>query len=315
MYKRNGIWWTDISFKGRRIRQSTCTENKEQAKEFEARLKARLWENTFSTPSYTWDEAVVKYLKTIQKSPKEIEGDKTKLRFWTETFRGVKLSSITRQSIENVINGMSQGPTTKNRYLAVLSTLLNLAKQWGWVQSVPSLPKKKEPPGRVRFLSPDEVTRLIAALPEKWRDPFELALNTGLRASNVTRLKWSQVNLENRTIAIFATAMKGKQSLGIPLTDDAITILKRNTGGEYVFDVPQHMSSKIWKKALAEAKIENFKWHDIRHTWASWLAMRGVPLNVIMQLGGWRSYDMVLRYAHLSSEYLQKYVTNLPRNP
>jgi integrase len=69
-------------------------------------------------------------------------------------------------------------------------------------------------------------------------------------------------------------------------------------------------NTKSWRAALVRAGIENFRWHDLRHTWASWHIQNGTPLNVLKELGGWADLSMVLRYAHLTSEHLSMYVNN-----
>jgi len=72
----------------------------------------------------------------------------------------------------------------------------------------------------------------------------------------------------------------------------------------------KQLTTKAWYKALKRAGIENFKWHDLRHTWASWHAQNETPMNVLQELGGWESADMVRRYAHLGSTHLAKYSEN-----
>jgi integrase len=73
------------------------------------------------------------------------------------------------------------------------------------------------------------------------------------------------------------------------------------------------VNTKAWHKALERAGIKDFRWHDLRHTWASWHVQSGTPLHVLQELGGWESPEMVRRYAHLSSEHLSQYVGRLPR--
>ena len=98
----------------------------------------------------------------------------------------------------------------------------------------------------------------------------------------------------------------------MPLNEDAIAVLLKQIGKhhQFVFTYEGNRiiqcSTKAWKKALKRAGIESFRWHDLRHTWASWHIQNGTSLQELQQLGGWASFDMVLRYAHLSSDHLLK---------
>ncbi len=94
---------------------------------------------------------------------------------------------------------------------------------------------------------------------------------------------------------------------------EAINIIREQIGKntEYVFTYKgknvARCNNHAWRKALKRAEIKNFRWHDLRHTWASWHVQSGTPLNVLQELGGWSNYKMVLRYAHLSSDHLAKF--------
>lgn len=137
-------------------------------------------------------------------------------------------------------------------------------------------------------------------------------LATGLRESNVTQLKWSQINLDKKHALIHADESKSKRDIPVLLNRQAIAILKSQIGKNttYVFtyqgEPVTRCNNNAWKKALARAGISDFRWHDLRHTWASWHVQNGTPLHELQQLGDWSDYEMVLRYAHLSSDHLQR---------
>ncbi|QXP86193.1 site-specific integrase [Methylococcus sp. Mc7] len=105
--------------------------------------------------------------------------------------------------------------------------------------------------------------------------------------------------------------------MAVPLSDVAVDIIRRQLGKHHthVFSYRGRSVSRVnnhaWTKALARAGIENFRWHDLRHTWASWHVQGGTPLHVLQELGGWESVEMVKRYAHLSGEHLAQYVTSM----
>lgn len=104
----------------------------------------------------------------------------------------------------------------------------------------------------------------------------------------------------------------------MPLNGDAMATVKAQIGKhpEYVFTYRgnpiQQTNTKAWRSALKRAGIANFRWHDLRHTWASWHRQHGTPLDRLKELGGWKSFEMVERYAHLSAEHLAPHANVLP---
>jgi integrase len=174
-----------------------------------------------------------------------------------------------------------------------------------------------EPKRRVRWLTNEEADRLIQELPHHLADMARFTLATGLREANVVRLEWSQVDLERECAWIHPDQAKARKAIPVPLNADAMTVIRRQSGihptrvftfkGNPVTRANNH----AWRKALARAGIDNFRWHDLRHTWASWHVQKGTPLHVLQELGGWSDYEMVRRYAHLSVEHLACYAHNL----
>jgi integrase len=183
---------------------------------------------------------------------------------------------------------------------------------------------------RIRYLTAEEWERLDAELPPHLQPMARFAIATGLRQSNVTQLKWDQVDMDRRVAWIHPDEAKAEKAIGVPLSDMAITVLQgqkilrdneialaKEEGRKYdpafVFTYKRKPIAKIktaWTKALARAEIEHFRWHDLRHTWASWHVMSGTPLEVLKELGGWSDYKMVLRYAHLAPDHLAGFAGN-----
>jgi integrase len=168
-------------------------------------------------------------------------------------------------------------------------------------------------------LTETEVDRLIAELPEHLADMASFSLETGLREANVTSLEWSQIDMPRRVAWVHADQFKTGRALGVPLSAEAMAIIRRQIGrhpvrvfcyqnrrGEWV--PVAKAGTAAWKKALKRAGIKDFRWHDLRHTWASWHVQRGTPLHVLQELGGWQSAEMVRRYAHLAPEHLAEWV-------
>ena len=153
----------------------------------------------------------------------------------------------------------------------------------------------------------------------KWTDHDAMArfsLATGLRESNVTQLEWSEVDLQRRCAWIHADQAKAGKSIAVPLNDDAMAVLrsqisKHETNVFTYKNKPVGVANtKAWRAALVRAGISDFRWHDLRHTWASWHVQNGTPLHALKELGGWADLTMVLRYAHLSSEHLSEFAEN-----
>ncbi len=170
---------------------------------------------------------------------------------------------------------------------------------------------RREKKGRVRWLTRDEVNRLLNELPEHLVNVVSFSLATGLRKSNALHLKWSSVDLKNKHAWILPEEAKANKAIAVPLNEDAMKILEKQIGKHPVFVFTRKnkpladCNTKAWRNALKRAGIQNFRWHDLRHTWASWHIQQGTTLHELQQLGGWASYDMVLRYAHLSSTHLK----------
>ena len=116
---------------------------------------------------------------------------------------------------------------------------------------------------------------------------------------------------------IHADQAKAGNAIGVPLNNEAIVLLREQAGKHerFVFTYKGKpvlkCNTKAWRAALARAGISDFRWHDLRHTWASWHVQSGTPLHVLQELGGWSDVRMVLRYAHLAPEHLAKYADRL----
>jgi integrase len=199
-------------------------------------------------------------------------------------------------------------PGTWNRGLALIVAIHNASKV-----KPPDVERKPNPQGRTRWLSSEEWKRLAQSLKKHSSLLFSAAsftLATGLRENNVLNLEWSQVDLKRRVAWIYADQAKGRADIGIPLNNAAMAVLasRRGIDKRFVFGNPDYpltkASNPAWYKAVKAAGLEGFRWHDLRHTWASWAVMSGVRLEELMRLGGWKTYSMVTRYAHLSTEHL-----------
>lgn len=231
------------------------------------------------------------------------------------------LDEIDKQVIEAIISAKLKEGVSKtrvNRVTTVINTVLNKAvKEWQWLEAKPHIRKFQEPNIRIRWITQEEAGRLLAILPGHLAAMARFTLATGLRESNVTGLEWSQIDMQRRVAWIHPDQAKSAKALGVPLNDDALDILKMQIGQHLcrVFTyngLPvSKAGTRAWHKALKRAGIDNFRWHDLRHTWASWHVQNGTPLHILKELGGWSSFEMVQRYAHLAPEHLAEYAGNV----
>jgi len=322
IYKRKDTWWIQFTTPdGRRVQQTAGTKIKQEAQELHDQLKAEAWrvKNLKDTPRHTWQEAVVRWVNE-QSHKKSLKDDKGHLRWLHKHLNDKRLDEINKTMIDGIKqikqkSGVSNA--TVNRVLALIRSILNRAKNdWEWLDSVPSVRLLQEPKKRLRWLTHDEAAKLLKELPEHLQNMARFTLATGLRESNVTGLLWEQIDMTRRCAWIYADQAKGKKAIAVPLNTEACAIIKEQIGKHitYVFTYESEpvtrANNHAWRKALKRAGIVDFRWHDLRHTWASWHIQNGTPVHVLKELGGWADLSMVLRYAHLSSEHLQGYAEN-----
>lgn len=329
-------WWIDIRHDGQRIRRTTGTTDRQSAQEYHDRVKAELWRESRldQRPQYTWNEAVKRWLEEHQHK-KSLDDDKDRLRWLSKHLSGHTLSSITIDKTEALIKARLEepagggkyqrsemktvSPATVNRHMAALSGVLNSAAKWGWIDAAPKIRKLKEPSKRISYLTRDEACRLITELPMHLAEMAAFTLSTGLRENNVLELEWRDIDAARRVAWIYPDRTKNGKPLSVPLNDDALAIIgqrrEANENLRMVFSYDGHEIGKAtnhaWHKARKRAGLENFNWHDLRHTWASWHVMSGTPLEVLMELGGWSDLRMVMRYAHLSPGHVARFADGL----
>lgn len=273
-----------------------------------------------------------------------IDTTKTHLRWLHTHLSGVRLIDIDRERIDAIARskrkeqitvrtrngakpiGRTVCEGTVRRVIGVVVAVLNAAVERGWLDRAPIRKSSKSVSKRIRWLSQAEADRLLVELPGHLADMAQFSLETGLRRANVTGLQWSQVDLVRRVAWIHPDQAKARKAITVPLSDTAVAVLrsqlskKRNhdhVGCVFVYrGKPVHQTTTAaWKKALKRAGIREFRWHDLRHTWASWHVQRGTPLQVLKELGGWETLEMVQRYAHLSADHLAKWVAPLTQAP
>ena len=322
IFKRGEIYWCKWKINGREIRETTGTENHEQAQEYHDRRRAELWRITKlgDASIESWDEAAFQWVDEHAQHKKSYEDDRLRLIWLTKKLSGKPVTSITTDEILKIRKTLleTRAPATANRFLAVISAVLNYAHSKGKLDGVPKIPYMPENNERFLYLTQEQANRLIEELPHHLAMMTRFALATGLRRANITGLEWGNVNMERKIAWVWADDAKGKRHIPVPLNSDALEVLSVQMGtnkGTHVFtykDIPvTRTTTAAWKKAIARAGIDPaFSFHCLRHTWASWHVMAGTPLSVLQTLGGWRSLDMVQRYAHLAPDFIATYAKN-----
>lgn len=320
LYRRKDspYWWIKlppIRSESGPLQQSTGTSDKRQAQQVHDKLAAARWEQDRLgvKPRHTWEEAVVRWLQETKHKATH-EGDKAKLRWLDPFLAGRELQQIDRTVVDHIkyTREREASTGTANRYLALVRAILRRAcHEWEWIDRVPKFNLFKENEGRVRSLTRDEFDRLLAQLPEHLADMAAFAVATGLRAANVKGLEWSCVDLARAHAWIPASQHKNRKPHSVPLTEMALQVLRRQVGKHptrvftYKGKPVGQLNTKAWSAALKRAGIEDFRWHDLRHTFATWHRQAGTPTHELQNLGGWKTPAMVDRYAHLAPESLQ----------
>lgn len=324
IYLRGSTYWYSFMVKRKQYRGSCKTSDPKQAQEYHDRMKAEAWRGRLlnDKPRQKLSDAIERYVKD-NGDKKSIRDDIRSANWWKEQFASAHITYIDELTAEQIrdIRDDELGrpgkkgpikPATVDRKLAFLRSVLRAAKlKWEWVEDVPFVELYNEEEERERYLEPHEVERLVRVLPEPFNFMALLAVATGLRQANVFQLKWSEVNLVQRYIRLPGVRMKNGKAFAVALNETATTVIRSQLGKheEYVFPKPDgtpHMwlPSEMWKKVLKDAGLENVRWHDLRHTWASLMRQSGVDLADLQEMGGWKSERMVQRYAHLDVSHL-----------
>ncbi len=180
---------------------------------------------------------------------------------------------------------------------------------WQWIDTIPKIRMLGGEVERDRWLTRAEADRLIRCCAPHLAALVRYALATGCRASEITGLEWERVDLARKTAWLNQT--KNGTPRGVPLNVDAVEVLREQIGKHprFVFThrgepIRWELTNSGWHAALKRAGIKDFRFHDLRHTWASWHRQAGTSCDELKDLGGWKSRQMVDRYAKFATENL-----------
>ena len=309
------------------------TDAKKWVQDTESAIREGRYFKTAEAKKHTVSELITRYCseylpnntkKTY--SLKEHKERASRLGWWSSKIGHLVLADVTPMVITEHVDAMTQGAATIDKYIKNLSHAFSIAvSRWGWLTDNPI--KKVEgvslPDGRVRYLDDDERECLLIACKESPNSMLYpcviLALSTGMRQAELMHLKWSDVNLKDGYLILYKT--KNGDTRRVPLSGLGLSLLQEHAKIRRI-DTPLLFPStrypqqpidlrKAFANALKDAEITNFKWHDLRHCTASYLAMNGASLAEIAEILGHKTLSMVKRYAHLSDGHVSNVVASM----
>ena len=317
IYRRpdSSLWWINATLpNGKRVRQSAGTDVKEDAEAYLAKLKLDAYRETHFgiKPQRSWQEAVVRYLE-LKRTLRSFSDVQRICRFLDPYLGSMMLNQINGDVVWSVVQGETKRgnkPATVNRTLSTMRALLRMARdEWQWIDNFPKIKLLTGEVERNRWLTHADADRLIQNCAPHLAALVRFALATGCRASEITGLEWNRVDLDRRTAWLNKT--KNGMPRGVPLNEDAIEVLEEQQGKNPKFcftfrgeAIQRAISNTAWYSALEATGIEDFRFHDLRHTWASWHRQAGTSCDELKDLGGWKSRVMVDRYAKYATEHL-----------
>jgi integrase len=328
LLKRGQTWYIRYSVPGGKRKWEAIGSSKRQAELVLAKRKLEIKEGRyFSTPKglkWTYGQLLDRYLDyaKVTNKPSTYEHN---TRIYSvplrDAFGEILLKNLRPEKVTVYIEGkLASGlaPATVRHHLRLLKHALTMAVKWGLVAENPlrdvRLPVKVNN-ARLRYLTLEEINRLLAVCPLHLRRLVLTALHTGMRRSEMLRLRWEQIDLEQRLVLLLDT--KNGDKRGIPLTERMFSLFREiqaeqeqaGLSSPWVFPNPltgnpyRHDSNTAWYRALERAEIANFRFHDLRHTFGSYLAMSGVDIRTIQEILGHKTLAMTQRYTRLMQSH------------
>ena len=268
------------------------------------------------------------YLSSIKHTHRSIRDYERYGRNWVARLGDRRLDQVLPSDIEQVrserLNTVE--PATINRELAFLKRVYNVAINDGLCDQNPVSKVKfqRENNARVRYLSEEEESRLKAELGDEHWPKIDLAIHTGLRQAEQFGLRWSDIDFQQRVITVRQS--KSGRARRVVMNETAVRILRdlpSRQRSEFVFPSrggttsmdAHNFANRVFRPALGRARIDDFRWHDLRHTFASRLVILGASLRAVQEEMGHATILMTMRYSHLSVEQRLKTVRLLDAGP
>lgn len=326
LYKRGQVWWMRFSYKGKQMMKSTETKDKKLAEKIHAKVITQIaegkWLDRLEGEDKTFKELADKYINEYAKLNKRSwKKDEERLNNHLIPFFGDMTVTEIAPKIISAYKGHRYkkdiSPATINRELTIMKHMYTMAvKEWEWCRDNPVMRVRmeKEPPPRDRWLTYEEEKKLLDACPDWLKEIVTFALNTGMRQGEILSIKWKDVNLFSGIVILEMTKNGDKRA--VPFNKTVWELLKTKArvkylASDYVFtsDAGTKMDGgnlrTDFMKVLKKAKITEFCFHDLRHTFATRLVQRGIDLYKVQKLLGHRDNKTTQRYAHHYPESLR----------
>jgi integrase len=314
LYRRPGspFWWVRI---GRKTRRSTGTADRAKAEEFERVLTERLWRiaKLGDRSAVSWDEVAARWLADSRKPKRR---DRELLAWLAPRIGQYPVSAVSDPEALKELreDGLADGwsHSTVDRMMGTVNAVLHACVSWRYLEFAPKVPMYRPPKSEPRWLTVEEFERLCAELPMHLKLSARFAVSSMLRMRAMLRLTWDRVDLTSRRAWIPQAHQKAARTFGFPLTDESVRLLRalRCLSGptsRHVFTWRgkpiDDCNTRAFQEAVQRAGVAPLRWHDLRHTGASWAVQSGVTLPELMVLGDWADYRSVLRYAHLAPSH------------
>ncbi len=315
--KKERVWYIDYYVEGKRKREKVGT-NKKLAKQVLDKRKTQIAENKFLDIKRIIKIKLKDFIKLFidtysQPNKSSWKDDSIRLNGFAEFCgQNVFLEEVTSYKIEEFKRyKLKEGikSSTVNRYLTILKTMYKKAIEWGNAKGNPldTVKRFHENNQGLRFLEEEEIVRLLEACNSYLKPIVVCALNTGMRRGEIFNLKWSDIDFRRRIITVYKT--KNNERKVLPMNELLVRTfagVREHSTSEDVF--PRKEIRKDFSNTLKYAKITCFRFHDLRHTFASHLVMKGVDLMTVKELMGHKSIKMTERYSHLSQGHKIKAV-------
>ena len=324
--KRKDVYYIDYNYMGKRIREAV-SESKKIAEAVLHKRKTEIAEGKFldvrKEHNIKFEEFAKTYLElhsNVNKRPRVARRDFFLINRLGEHFNGKRLYEISPQSIEQYKSDRIKdvAPATVNRELACLKCMFNKAIAWGKTHDNPVCKVKlfKENNQRLRYLEKDEIKKLLDSAPEHLKPILIVAVFTGMRKSEILTLEWKNISFEQDIIYLLQTKNGERREVLMNNTvKNALLAVPKHKDSSYVFchknGKPYLNVRKSFDATLIKCGIIGFRFHDLRHTFASQLVMSGVDLKTVQELMGHKMIEMTLRYSHLSPDHKKRAIAIL----
>jgi integrase len=319
LYQKRGIWYYTFTHQGRRYQGSLKTKSKRLAEKLYHKITTEILEGEYfdraKARKYTFQDLAERYMQCYQR-----QRDPRTIKYLLPVFGHLRLSEITPQLIAKYRADRLKKvkPATVYQELSLMRRMFNVAiREWGWIKDNP-VSKLSFSVGnsnaRDRWLTLEEEKRLLEAADRPWwlRPLLIVALHTGMRKGEILNLRWEDIDLKRRLITV--RTLKGGNKRIIPISTTLYETLKgfkvRDLSGK-VFPISPWTVRSAFDKAVKRAQIENFRFHDLRHTFATRLVQAGVDIYMVKELLGHKTITMTMRYAHHYPESLRKAIERL----